>query len=457
MISPWTSHRANRSSSRKPRRCTPPATAIGDCRSAAREGVRRAGGFETLLSAHVCAWDRLWRRSRFEVGLPDVQQILHLHIFHLLQTASEHTVDLDVGIPARGLHGEAYRGHVFWDELFVLPFFNLRFPEIAKALLMYRWRRLPQACHAARTAGYRGAMFPWQSGGDGREETPSLHLNPRSGHWLPDHSHLQRHVGLAVAYNVWRYYEATDDLEFLSGYGAEMMLEVARFFSALASYNDSLDRYEIRGVMGPDEYHDGYPDREQPGVDNNAYTNVMTVWVLRRALDALDLLPARRRDELTAHLALTTEELARFEDVGSKMRVVFERGVISQFEGYTDLHELDWERYRRTYGDIRRLDRILEGEGDDPNRYQASKQADAVMLFYLLATEELADLLEGLGYGYDPGLVSRTVDYYMRRTSHGSTLSSLVHAWVLARCDGTDSWRFFLDTLRAGSNPTSRA
>jgi trehalose/maltose hydrolase-like predicted phosphorylase len=132
------------------------------------------------------------------------------------------------------------------------------------------------------------------------------------------------------------------------------------------------------------------------------------------------------------------------------MRVVFhDGGIISQFEGYEKLAELDWGAYRERYGDISRLDRILEAEGDNPNAYQASKQADVLMLFYLLPAEELRDILTGLGYAYDPQLIPRTIAYYMDRTSHGSTLSALVHAWVLARGAGADSWRFFVETLRA--------
>ena len=147
-------------------------------------------------------------------------------------------------------------------------------------------------------------MYPWQSGSDGREETQRLHLNPRSGRWLPDNSHRQRHVNIAVAYNVWQYYQATGDLEFLAAYGAEMLLEIARFWASIATYDHDRDRYEIRGVMGPDEYHDGYPDRDEPGLDNNAYTNVMAAWVLCRALETLELLPDHRRTELAERLGL---------------------------------------------------------------------------------------------------------------------------------------------------------
>jgi trehalose 6-phosphate phosphatase len=385
--------------------------AIAEPGDAARGRIGRlAEGFDELLERHTLAWDQLWRRCHIDLGGDGDQEVartLNLHVFHLLQTVSEHTIDLDVGVPARGLHGEAYRGHVFWDELFVFPFLNLRFPELTRALLRYRYRRLPEARAAARAAGYQGAMYPWQSGNDGREETQRLHLNPRSGRWLPDRSHRQRHVNVAVAYNVWQYYQVTGDLAFLAAYGAEMLLEVARFWASIASYDHALDRYEIRGVMGPDEYHDAYPDRADGGLDNNAYTNVMAAWVLCRAL-SLDLLPEHCRAELSERLGLRTEELERWDGISRKLRVCFHDGdIISQFEGYGDLAELDWEGLRRRHGDIRRLDRILEAEGDSPNRYKASKQADVLMLFYLLSADELRGLLERLGYRLEPAAIAR--------------------------------------------------
>ncbi|GAA4489779.1 glycosyl hydrolase family 65 protein [Actinoallomurus oryzae] len=416
--------------------------------AAARRSAERAPCFAELRTRHGRAWERLWRRGRLDVGGGPAQRTINLHLFHVLQTVSPHTAGVDAGVPARGLHGEAYRGHVFWDELFVLPFLCLRFPEVVRALLRYRVRRLPAARRAAREAGHTGAMYPWQSGSDGREETQVLHLNPRSGRWLPDNSRLQRHVGLAIAYNIWQYHQTSGDLEFLCEQGAETLLEIARFWASVATYDRSSGRYDIRGVMGPDEYHDAYPDADRPGLDNNAYTNVMAAWTLWRALDVLDLLPSVRRAGLRERLALTDDELARFEDVGRRLRVVFHRdGIISQFEGYERLTELDWEGYRRRYGDIRRLDRILEAEGDTANRYKVSKQADVLMLFYLLTADELRALFGRLGYRLDHETIPRTVRYYLARTSHGSTLSAVVHAWVLARSDRLASWRFFLEAL----------
>ncbi|GLV97837.1 glycoside hydrolase family 65 protein [Streptomyces lavendulae] len=405
-----------------------------------------APDFSSLLTSHRASWQRLWSDAELKVS-GETGKVLRLHAFHVLQTLSPHTAELDAGVPARGLHGEAYRGHVFWDELFVLPYLALHLPETARALLAYRHRRLPAALEAARRAGAKGAMFPWQSGSSGTEETQRLHLNPRSGRWLPDHSHLQHHVGSAIAWNVWRYGLATGDAGFMHGPGAELLLHIARFWADSATWDTGLSRYRIRGVVGPDEYHDAYPDAAAPGIDDNAYTNVTAAWVLARALDLYGELPAARRTELLTRLGIGPDDLTLWEDVSRRLYVPFHRDVISQFHGYGDLDELDWDGYRARYHDIRRLDRILEAEGDTPNRYQASKQADTLMLGHLFRPSELEQLFLRLGCRFDDGLWRRTVEYYLRRTCHGSTLSSLVHGWILAREQGPDAWRYCQEAL----------
>ncbi|MBY8880213.1 glycoside hydrolase family 65 protein [Actinacidiphila acidipaludis] len=420
--------------------------AISDPLSAALDRVTRAADAATLTDGHTAAWAQLWQRARLEVP-GEAGRVLRLHQFHVLQTLSPHTADLDVGVPARGLHGEAYRGHVFWDELFVLPFLNLHLPEVSRALLCYRHRRLPAACRAAAAIGRPGALYPWQSGSDGREETQRLHLNPRSGRWLPDHTHLQHHVGSAVAYNVWQYCLAAGDTAFLHGEGAETLLQIARFWAHSAVWDEDRARFRIRGVMGPDEYHDAYPDADRPGLDDNAYTNVTAAWVLSRALDLVAALPAPRRDALTGELGVDRAELELWRDVAHRLRVPFHAGVVSQFDGYGELAELDWAGYRRRYGDIRRLDRILEAEGDSVNRYQASKQADVLMLGYLFPADELGSLFRQLGYAVDEATWTATVDHYLARTSHGSTLSGLVHGWVLARSRRGGAWACVREAL----------
>jgi trehalose/maltose hydrolase-like predicted phosphorylase len=339
---------------------------------------------------------------------------------------------------------------VFWDELFIYPFLNFRLPGITRGLLLYRYRRLTEARAAAREAGFKGAMFPWQSGSDGTEETQVVHLNPLSGQWDPDLSHNQRHVNAAIFYNVWQYYQATDDREFLRDYGAELMLEIARFWASIARYDPERDRYEIHGVMGPDEFHERYPGSEEGGLRNNAYTNVMVAWIADTAPRVLRLLPASRRAALCARLGLTDDELHTWDEMSRKMYVPFHPdGIISQFEGYLDLDELDWEHYRAEHANIQRLDRILKAEGEEPDRFKLAKQADAVMLFFLFSDEELRTLFRRLGYEHDAELTRRTIDYYDRRTSHGSTLSLVTHAGVLAALDPKSSWDRFIVALES--------
>jgi trehalose-phosphatase len=416
--------------------------------AAAERRLGRQGRFAEILDAHTLQWSHLWERMSIEFeDHTDELRILRLHLLHLLQTVSHNSDDLDIGVPARGLHGEAYRGHVFWDELFIFPVLNLRFPMITRSLLRYRYRRLLEARRAAKLAGYSGAMFPWQSGSDGREESPELHLNPRSGRWNPDPSHRAHHIGIAVAYNVWQFYQVTGDLAYLIDYGTEMLVEIARFWVSRTTYNQARGRYCINGVIGPDEFHSGYPDRPYDGVDNNAYTNVMAVWVILRAIDALQLMPLPNRLDLHERLGLTDAELAHWDQVSRRMYVPFHDGVISQFEGYGELAELDWDTYRQRYGNIQRLDRILEAENDDVNRYKASKQADALMLLYLLSSDELRELLDRLDYHFKPDRIPEMVDYYMARTSHGSTLSGVVHTWVLARANRDRAMEYFQQVL----------
>lgn len=415
----------------------------------ASESISRAPGFNELLNRHEHAMRRLWRRADIETrGNEKTQLLVRLHIFHILQTVSMNTIGLDAGVPARGLHGEAYRGHIFWDELYIFPFLNLRFPELTRSLLMYRYNRLGEARHAAISEGFRGAMFPWQSGSNGREETQILHLNPRSGRWNPDNTHLQRHVNVAIAYNVWKYYLATLDHHFFSYFGAGLILSIARFWRSAVVFNEKRDRYEIRNVVGPDEYHTNYPGSDEPGLWNNAYTNVMVSWLLDKACETVDIISQARKEELMRELDLGNEDIPEWRKISRKMYVPFrDDGIIEQFEGYDRLAEFPWKEYRRKYGDIARLDRILEEEGDSTDNYKAGKQADVLMLFYLFSEEELSLLFRNMGYTFSHEQIMKNIAYYRERTSHGSTLSRLVFSSVLSRYDRASSWHNFQKVL----------
>ncbi len=425
--------------------------AINEPLANAGRSVVRYGTFQEAFEAHATAWDALWDACDMEIPGDDrVQLLVRLHISHILQVCSPHTADLDAGAPARGLNGEAYRGHIFWDEIYIYPFLNFRLPSITRGLLTYRYRRLDEARAAALEAGYKGAMFPWQSGSDGKEETQQVHLNPNSGSWDPDSSHRQRHIGAAIFYNIWHYHQVTGDMEFLLECGAEMMLEIARFWSSIAHYNSERDRYEIHGVMGPDEFHESYPDSDEAGLKNNAYTNVMVAWMCESAQAVLDMLPDGRREALRKRIGLTDEEISLWDEMSHKMFIPFhDDGIISQFEGYEDLEELDWEAYREKYDNIQRLDRILKAEDDDPDRYKLAKQADTLMLFFLFPEADLKRLFEKLGYEYTDETARKNIDYYAQRTSHGSTLSYVVHAAIMADIDPESSWERYKVALES--------
>jgi trehalose/maltose hydrolase-like predicted phosphorylase len=428
--------------------------AVSDTLVKAATSAARHTDFAATFERHAAAWEELWRVCDVRVsGDESVQQLLRLHTAHLLQVSSRNTADLDAGLPARGLNGEAYRGHVFWDEIYAFPFFNIRLPEVTRGLLMYRYRRIGAARAAAREAGFRGAMFPWQSGSEGVEETQRVHLNPVSGRWEPDLSRNQRHVNAAIFYNIWHYCQATGDQAFLRDYGAEMMLEITRFWASIAHFNPGRQRYEIHGVMGPDEFHEKYPDAARGGLRNNAYTNVTVAWLCDVVGKLAALLPASRMEELRERLDIGDDELAVWQDMSGRMFVPFHGdGIISQFEGYEDLDELDWDAYRARYGNIQRLDRILRAEGRDPNRYKVTKQADTVMLFFLFRDEELREIFGRLGYAYHSDTAARNIAYYDRRTSHGSTLSFVTHAGVLAAIDPDSSWERFLVALHSDAD-----
>lgn len=425
--------------------------AISTPAEAAGLHLAQAGAFADLLAAHEQAWARLWDDFAVSVAAGSQAALaVNLHTFHVLQTVAGAGPDLDAGIGARGLHGEGYRGHVFWDEMFVYPMLTLRRPHLTRDLLAYRYRRLNAARAAARAAGVRGAMFPWQSASDGREQTPTRLFNPLSGTWLADNSHRQRHVGLAIGYSVIQYHQATGDLGFLADIGGELLVEICRVFAGLATYHRGDGRYHIDAVMGPDEFHDGYPGQAGSGVHDNAYTNIMTAWLLHRTLRLLDVVDRHDCGRLREKLHVTSAETDRWDRVSRRLAVPFHAdGIISQFHGYEQLPEFDWNAVRTRYANIGRLDLILAAEGDSPNNYRLSKQADVLMLFYLLSAEELRDTLNRLGYELSAKAIRATVDFYTARTSHGSTLSRAVHAWVNARADRHRAWSLFTEALQA--------
>lgn len=418
--------------------------AISEAGLAARQQVAKQLDFYDLLDSHMSAWRRLWRR--FDLFLETTEAhsriipalLLHFNCFHALQAASPHVPNLDVGLPARGWTGEGYEGHIFWDDVFIFPFINFRAPSITQTLLKYRYRRLSEAREIARSFDAQGARFPWQSASDGTEETLYLWL-PDKHMWVKDRTRLQAHVNAAIAFNIWQYYQVTSDLDFMHTYGAEMLFEIARFFATYAVYNENRERYEIHGVVGPDEYHTAYPDSQKDGINNNAYTNVMAVWTLCRALDFLHIMPSDRRQEIRERLDIRDGELEQWERVSKKMFIPFlDEDIIAQFEGYDKLEEFPWKPDQPR--DLKEVVEALKDHDGSLNEYKISKQADVLTMFYILSADELKQLFNRLGYRFSWRTIEKSVEYYLPRTANLSTLSRVVHAWVLSRLDRVRSW-----------------
>lgn len=426
-----------------------------DIQTQALWDVENVSSFDELLFDSAQEWDKIWEETDIKVeGDRHSQKMLRLHTYHLLVSASPNNISLDASMTARGLHGEAYRGHIFWDELFILPFYDIHFPEVAKSMLMYRYRRLQKARDYAKEYGFKGAMFPWQSGSDGREETQVLHLNPLTGEWGPDHSSLQRHVSLAIAYNVYQYFHITEDVGFMEDYGAEMYLEICRFWASKADFDEASGRYSISGVMGPDEFHEMYSDAKEGGLKDNAYTNIMVSWMMARVPEILTKLSSQAKDKLASKISISEAELNHWDEIHRKLNIVIsDEGIISQYDGYFDLKELDWDYYREKYVNIYRMDRLLKAEGKSADDYKVAKQADTLMTFYNLDKLQVDHILSDLGYNLPNDYLAKNLDYYLARTSHGSTLSRVVHAQLALNAGDRDlSWDLYSDALSSDYN-----
>lgn len=399
-----------------------PDTSPGQVAWAKLEAARRLG-WRKVVQGHEAAWSQRWRRSDIEIGGdPAAEQALRFAVYHL--NSAVNPTDDHVSIGARGLTGEQYLGHVFWDtEIYLLPFYTLTWPEAARALLMYRFWTIDGARAKAATMGWRGAMYAWESADTGAETTPDQ-IVTRDGRIVDVLCGKQeQHITADVAYAVWQYWEAARDEEFLLVAGAEILLETGRFWSSRAQ--PEADGYcHIRGVIGPDEYHET--------IDDNAFTNVMARWNIRRALDIAALLRKRWPDRwtsLSSRLGLVDAELAQWRAVAETIAIGWDRqtGLFEQFAGYFGLEEIDLMAYA---GRSVPMDVVLGRER--MQRSQVIKQADVVALLGLLPEEFPGDS------------AAANFRYYEPRCGHGSSLSGAMHGLVAARLGYSDlALRYF--------------
>jgi kojibiose phosphorylase len=381
-----------------------------------------------LYQAHVSAWHERWSESHVSVeGDEQSQRALRFALYHLISAANPDDTYSSVG--ARGLTGDAYKGHVFWDtEIFVLPFYTFTWPAAARALLMYRYHTLPAARTKAASLGYSGALYAWESADSGEEVTPRFVLGPQHEVIAIRSGTQEQHISADVAYAVWQYWQATGDDEFLLSAGAEILLETSRFWAKRA-YRGEDGRFHIDGVIGPDEYHED--------VNDNAYTNVMAAFNIECGLKVMRTLDRRWRNragELRRILGLADDELAQWRDVQRGLSTGFDRatGLFEQFAGYFALDDIDLAAYAERTAP---LDVLLGRER--LARTQVVKQADVVMLLNLLAER------------YDEAVQEANLRYYAPRTGHGSSLSPPAHALAAARLGEVALAKSFFDQTAA--------
>lgn len=363
-------------------------------------------GFKQAQKEHVQIWHDRWSRADLTIIGPDFDQLaVRFALFHLMQMASWD--DYRASIAAKGLSGEGYRGHVFWDtEIFMFPFFLYLFPEVAKNQLRYRHHTLPGALRKAKANGYEGAMFAWESADTGDETTPTVGgIDFKTKKPIPILcGEIEQHITADIAYAMAHYLRVTGDETFIQEYGAEIVLLGARFWASRVEYNQGLDAYEIKGVIGPDEYKEH--------VDNNYYTNVLAK---KHLLFAKELALEPEHKKILSTWDITAEELANWDLVASKLRLPREGDLLVQFDGFLELNNIDVVKYRDTPGWLQRVYSWRE-----INAAKVLKQADVVMLLHLLY-DELSDEEKKVNWSY-----------YEPKTMHDSSLSAAMHSLVAA-------------------------
>jgi len=388
-------------------------------------------GFGKLLEEHAAKWSERWEDCDIQIdGDEAAQQALRFSMYHLLCIAPTHSET--VSIPARGLSGQVYKGAIFWDtEIFMLPFFDYSFPEIARKVLMYRCHTLEGARRKARQYGYRGAFFAWESQEGGSDACTLFNLTDVfTGRPMRTYFRdKQVHISADVVYALWQYALITGDESIWLEGGAEVIFECARFFLSYAYYNPDKRRYEILDVTGPDEYHER--------VHNNTFTNRMVAHTFEICLQVAARLQAhspQKFAELVSSLAFAAD-LALIKELSEGLYLPAPDpalSVLPQFDGYLSLEDVPLKTL---------LERKLQ-----PNEYlgggnglatttQVIKQADVILALYLF------------GEKYSKDVKAANWEYYEPRTEHGSTLSACSYSLIAAQIGKTDwAYKYFMKT-----------
>jgi alpha,alpha-trehalose phosphorylase len=367
-------------------------------------------GFQKLLASQEQYMDDFWRRSdvrlrdiredRTKRSTVEIQQAIRFNLFHILQASARAE---ETGVPAKGLTGQAYEGHYFWDtEIYLLPFLTYTLPRIARNLLAFRYKMLPQARARAKQLGHRGAMFPWRT--ISGEEASAYYAAGTA----------QYHINADIMYALRKYVQATGDELFLRDYGTEMLVETARLWLDLGFYSDAKGgKFCINGVTGPDEY--------KTVVNNNAYTNLMARENLRYAAQVVESLRATHPDAYKALVnktALEPSEVKAWTGAAENMYVPYDEKlkIIPQDDSFLERELWDFQNTPRD-----RYPLLLFYHPLNIYRKQVIKQADVVLAMFLL------------GDAFPLQTKKRNFDFYDPLTTGDSSLSSCVEAIIAAQ------------------------
>lgn len=388
-------------------------------------------GYGDLFKDHRTKWSKIWKDADISIDGPDFDQLaIRFSIFHIHQMTPAH--DERISIAAKGLSGEGYKGHAFWDtEIFLLPVYIYSSPGIARKLLLYRYQSLEGARKKAMENGFKGAMYPWESADTGEEETPQWGgVDIKTGEqiriWSGD---LELHITCDIVYSIWQYFKVTRDYDFMFKYGLEIMLDTSRFWASRLEYNKEEDRYEITDIMGPDEYSEY--------IGNNAFTNYMVKWQMDQTFRFSRWVKENKEESwirVAAKLNLSMIELEDWREKAEKIYFPMDKtsGLIHQYEGFTEKKMIDLSKYRKNVGTI-----LEDYSWEDLTDIQVLKQADVVMLLYL-AGEDFPREIKKINW-----------DYYEPKTIHDSSLSAGMHAIVAADMDEVEKgYEYFQESIR---------
>ncbi|MDO5022068.1 MAG: glycosyl hydrolase family 65 protein [Eubacteriales bacterium] len=397
-------------------------------------------GYKLLFEQSRIAWQKLWEAQDIYIESTDSYDRLALRfaLYHLNIMVKKD--DDRVGIAAKGLSGEGYKGHSFWDtEIFILPYFTFTQPQVAKALLSYRYNTLPGARRKAHENGYKGAMYPWESAWlDDGEVTPlwgaaDIKTGLPMKIWT---GLIEQHISSDIAFAVWQYYMVSGDKNFMHNKGYEIIIDTARFWASRAEFNEEKQRYEYNGVIGPDEYKEH--------VNNNAYTNYMAAWNMKKALEIIKSLEPDLYDKFNNQFDLE----ASYRDIENVLKKLYlpkpdQNGILPQFDGYFDLKTIDLSPYKKS-PDVGTI--YNDYNNDELRNIQVSKQADVLVLFFLL--EEL----------FSSDMKKTNYTFYEDRTLHDSSLSKSTHS-VLAADLGLQeiAYEFFRGSANIDLGPNMKS